>query len=61
MLMFFRSLLAVLRAAIYGWLLALIRLIKAWLRRRDDRRDERDAGLWPRRSRGRPPCGPLPT
>ena len=42
MMMFLRSLLAVLRAAIYGWLLGLIRLIQAWLRRRDDRRDERD-------------------
>ena len=41
-MMLLRTLLAVIRAAIYGWLLALIRLIRAWLSRKKDTRDERD-------------------
>ena len=41
-MMFLRSLLAVIRSAIYGWILAIIELLRGLQRQGADKRDERD-------------------
>ncbi len=47
------SVIEILRTLLYGWLVALIRLLRSLFRRRDDRRDERDKRASPS------PCVPI--